>query len=96
MRNNPQTKIHSSGVRYIGCVFRCVGLLLFHASKGSDGSVLPGKMASFTSNKVLCEFSIDASNANANAQFANLSRAPFGMGGMLLAFIQPNPTWKAC
>lgn len=96
MRNNPQTKIYNSGVRYIGCVFRCAGFILFHLSQDGAGPVFPMKRACFTSNKVLSEFSADASNANANAQFANLSRAPFGMGGMLLAFIPPNPAWNAC
>lgn len=96
MRNNPQKKIHSFSVRYIGCFFRCVRALLFHLSKGDVDFVSPGKMALFTPSKVPSEFSGDAPNANANAQFANVSRALFGMGGMLLAFIQPNPTWKAC
>lgn len=96
MRNNPQMKIYRSSVRYIGCVFRCDGFMLFHLSLDDADSVFPVKMACFTSNKALSEFFADASNANANAQFANLSRAPFGMGGMLLAFIPPNPAWNVC
>jgi hypothetical protein len=90
MRNNQQSKDHSPDVRYSGRGVRWRVFQLFPISvtgrTGSLPSKIEGLMPTEEARWNLCP----APNANASAQFANLSKPRFGMSGMLLAFIHIN------